>query len=453
MISVIALLICIAAMLKRKYTPEIVLKVKNQSMFQEEEIPEIQVSVTCSRKKGKVLDKKSKYKIQDFMDDLKQGKGYQLKHKINENKEGTYSVSIVLDKKTKSKLEGKWKRKVKLRTEDGKFEVKNKYGVWEKQKFKKLDGTYVTSDFIVSKGKTYYFDENGEKVTGWQTIQGFKYFFDKKGSMHTGWKKSKKGNYHFQKDGRMTVGWATIKDDTYYFNQKGKMLTGKQVIGKNKCVFRKDGTLKSRESKIDPKRPMVAFTFDDGPGKYTDRLLDQLDKYDAHATFFMLGENAEKFPDEIKKMEKIGCELANHSMTHENLTKLNRDGILKEIGGAQTAIAKAAGYGGKLVRPPYGELNGLVKETVEMPFVMWSLDTKDWKRKDAGQITDYVLNHLEDGDIVLMHDIHEFSVDAAVALIPQLIEKGYQLVTVSELAEARGVEMKNGEKYFQFYAE
>lgn len=453
MIIVIALLICLTAIIKEKFTPEIVLKVKNQSMLQDEEIPNLRATASFSGKKKIVLDKKSKYTVQDLVEDLNQGKGYRLKHKIDGEKEGSYSVSIVLDKEMEKKFNDKWNWKVKLRKENGKFEVKNKYGIWEKDKFKRLDDTYVTSDFIVSNGKSYYFDEEGNKVTGWQTIGGFKYFFDKEGMMHTGWRKTKKGTYYFQKDGKMTVGWETIKDNTYYFNSKGKMVTGKQIIGKSKCVFRKDGTLKSREDKIDPNRPMVAFTFDDGPGKYTDRLLNQFDKYDAHATFFMLGENAAKYPDEIKKMEKIGCELANHSMTHANLTKLDEKGIRKEIEGAQLAIAKAAGHGGRLVRPPYGALNALMKDTADMPFIMWSLDTLDWKRKDAGKIKEYVLNHIEDGDIILMHDIHEFSVDAAIALVPELIEKGYQLVTVSEMAEARGIEMKNGEKYFSFYKE
>lgn len=342
-------------------------------------------------KKETVLDKKTKYTVQKFLDDLNDGKGYTLKYKIDEKKEDSYSVEIVLDKKLKNKLRSEWKRKVKFAAKDGIFEVKNKYGTWEKDKFKKWDGSYVISDFVEAKGEIYYFDAEGKKVTG------------------------------------------------------------KQVIGKRTYVFRKNGTLKSKEKWVDPKKPMIALTFDDGPGQYTDALLEQLDKYNARATFFMLGKNAVKYPEIIQKMEKIGCELGNHSTNHTSLIKLNDEGVRSEIDTTQAAISRAVGHGASVLRPPYGEMNQHVRSIAKLPFVMWSLDTQDWKKKDAAKITEYVLSHVEDGDIILMHDIHEFSVDSAITLIPMLKEQGYQLVTVSEMAEFRGKEMKNGEKYFQFY--
>lgn len=384
------LLFCAVFMLLNRNIPEITLKVKKQSIFQDEAVPAMDVAVLCKGDKKTVLDRKTKYLVKDFVNELNEGKGYHLKYEINEKIEGSYPITIVLDKKVKHKLQNQWHRKIRFKSENGTFEVKNKFGTWEKNKFKKLDGTYVTSDFVVSKGKTYYFDEDGKKVTG------------------------------------------------------------KQVIGKRKYVFRKDGTLKSAESRVNPDKPMIALTFDDGPGKYTDTLLNQLDKYNARATFFMLGENASKYPDAIKKMIKIGCELGNHSATHTSLVKLDADGIRQEIKTTEAAVAAAAGPGTKLLRPPYGALNDHVKSVAELPVIMWSLDTEDWKKKDAAKITEYVLNNIKDGDIVLMHDIHKFSVDSALTLIPKLVERGYQLVTVSEMAEARGIEMKNGEKYFRF---
>lgn len=452
-ILVFGMLVAVLTGIHYKNMPKITVKVKSQSMFQEEEIPVVQASVQLEGKKKVVLDKKSKYTVQDFVDDLKQGKGYRLKYEIDGKKEGKFPVSVVLDKKIKKNLEGKWNGKIKFSTEDGTLKVKNKYGTWEKDKFKRRDGTYVTSDFITSKGQTYYFDESGKKTTGWQKINGFQYFFDKAGKMQTGWKKDKKEKYYLQEDGKMAVGWLDIKKDSYYFDKNGKMVTGKKVIGKKKCVFRKDGTLKSKEKKVDPEKPMIALTFDDGPGKHTDALLNQLDQYDARATFFMVGKNAVKYPEVIQKMEKIGCELGNHSTTHANLVKLDDAGIRREIDTAQSAIAEAVGYGGYLLRPPYGETDERVQSIADLPFVMWSLDTKDWKKKDAAKIIEYVLTYVGDGDIVLMHDIHDFSVEAARNLIPQLIERGYQLVTVSELAEARGTNLVNGEKYSQFYTD
>lgn len=450
-VILIILVLCMISALHNRLMPMVTLKVDKQSILQDEEIPSLQVKASCKGSRKKVLDRKEKYTVQNFVDDLNQGKGYKLKHKIDGTKEGSYPVTIVLDKDVKEKLQDKWSRKIKFQKKDGMFEVKNKYGTWEKNKFKKLDDTYAASEFIVSKGQTYYFDKDGKKVTGWCKIKGFRYYFDKDGMMQTGWKKIKKKSYYLQENGRMAVGWLDIDDKTYYFDKKGKMVTGKQVIGKQKCVFRKDGTLKSRKQKIDPKKPMIALTFDDGPGKYTDTLLNELDKYDARATFFMLGENAKKYPELIEKMEKIGCEIGNHSTTHANLVKLDDNGVKQEIETTQEAVAEAVGYGATVLRPPYGSVDERVKGMANLPVIMWSLDTLDWKKKDAAKITNYVLNYVGDGDIVLMHDIHSFSVESALTLIPQLIERGYQLVTVSELAEARGIEMNNGEKYFHFY--
>lgn len=385
------ILFCLARAIHNKYMPMITLKVENQSVMQGEELPAIQASVLCKGNPATILDRQSNYTVEKFLDDLKAEKGYRIQHEINPEVDGVYAVSVIVDKKLKEKLQGDWHRKVKFQVQDGTFEVQNQYGEWEKDKFKKWDGTYVISDFVKSKGSIYYFDK------------------------------------------------------------EGKMVTGEQMIRKRKYVFRKNGTMEYAEKKVDPQKPMIALTFDDGPGKYTDTLLATLDSYDARATFFMLGANAAKYPETIERMEAIGCELGNHSMNHANLVKL----ILPEyaeIDAAQAAISQAVGHGADVLRPPYGSVDGKVLGEAGIPSIMWSLDTKDWKRKDAVKISEYVLNYVSDGDIVLMHDIHGFSVDAANILIPTLLERGYQLVTVSELAEARGIELEKGEKYFHFYA-
>ena len=134
------------------------------------------------------------------------------------------------------------------------------------------------------------------------------------------------------------------------------------------------------------------------------------------------------------------------------MTKLDAAGIQKEIQTTTDAIAKATG--GKkptVMRPPFGAVNETVKQTVGLPIIMWSVDTLDWKTRNTQATIDSVLKNAKDGSVILMHDIHKPSVDAAVQLIPKLIEKGYQLVTVSELAEARGIHLENGVKYSQFY--
>jgi len=250
----------------------------------------------------------------------------------------------------------------------------------------------------------------------------------------------------------MQTGWAKIGEDKYYFDSEGLMVTGEHQIGSQKCVFKDDGRLKSAKSNIDKSKPMVAITFDDGPGKRTMELLEVLEEYDAHATFFMQGYNAARYPDEIKKMIAIGCELGNHTQDHKNLTELDTNGIQQQIGDANAAIKKADGkHTATVMRPPYGAVNSTVKATVGMPVILWSIDTYDWSHRDVQKTIDAIMKDVQDGDIILMHDIHSETIDASKIVIPKLISEGYQLVTVSELAEAKGEFMENGTVYAEFW--
>lgn len=200
-------------------------------------------------------------------------------------------------------------------------------------------------------------------------------------------------------------------------------------------------------------RPMIALTFDDGPGKYTMRLLDALEEKNAQATFFMLGQNVFKYKAEVEKMKEIGCELGNHSYSHANLATLSAGKISSEINDTNTLIEEIVGEPASMLRPPYGSINATLKENAGMPMVLWSIDTLDWKSRNAQAVIDHVLANVSDGDIVLMHDIYSSTIDAAIELIDILQEQGYCLVTVSELAESRGYELVNGEKYYGFYNE
>ena len=193
---------------------------------------------------------------------------------------------------------------------------------------------------------------------------------------------------------------------------------------------------------------MVALTYDDGPGKYTDKLLDCLEENNAKATFFMLGENAEKYPDVIKRLYDSGMELGNHTYDHQMLPSLSSEQVTEEIGKTNSIIENAAGVPADSLRPPGGSLNETVQELAGMPIIKWSLDTKDWKTKSADATYQKVMDNVQDGSVVLMHDIHEWSVEASLRLIPELVEKGYKLVTVQELAEAKGIELKDGEVYY-----
>ena len=406
------------------------------------------------KKAAKVwLDKKKGYSVADFINELRAGKNYEISTDAKTDTEGKYKITIKMNSDIQKKLENEWKHKVRLTVEGGTFVVTNPTGTWDGDKFKKYDGTYVMNDFVVSKGKTYYFDADGNKVTGKQTINNATYFFNKDGVMQTGWKKTDDGTYYLGDNGAAVLGWQTIEDDDYYFDNSGIMATGEVQVGLAKCTFSKKGKLKSKgDVNIDASKPMVALTFDDGPGERTGELLAQLEKYNAHATFFMQGKNIPGKEDFVKKMKETGCELGNHSYDHPQLTKLSADKIANQIGTTNDLIQQAAGSTATVMRPPYGAINDTVRSSVGLPMILWSIDTLDWKTRNAQSSIDTVMNAVQDGDVILMHDIHTESIDAALVLIPKLEEAGYQLVTVSEMAKAKGVALQNGEKYVDFWA-
>ena len=406
------------------------------------------------KKAAKVwLDKKKGYSVADFINELRAGKNYEISTDAKTDTEGKYKITIKMNSDIQKKLENEWKHKVRLTVENGTFVVTNPTGTWDGDKFKKYDGTYVMNDFVVSKGKTYYFDADGNKVTGKQVINNATYFFNKDGIMQTGWKKTDDGTYYLSENGAAVIGWQTIEDADYYFDNNGIMATGEVQVGLVKCTFSKKGKLKSKgDVNIDASKPMVALTFDDGPGERTGELLAQLEKYNAHATFFMQGKNIPGKEDFVKKMKEIGCELGNHSYDHPQLTKLSADKIANQIGTTNDLIQQAAGSTATVMRPPYGAINDTVRSSVGLPMILWSIDTLDWKTRNAQSSIDTVMNDVQDGDVILMHDIHTESIDAALVLIPKLEEAGYQLVTVSEMAKAKGVALQNGEKYVDFWA-
>ena len=184
-------------------------------------------------------------------------------------------------------------------------------------------------------------------------------------------------------------------------------------------------------------------------------LLNVLEQYNSKATFFMTGTGLQNSRVDVaatvQKMEEIGCQIGNHTMSHPQLTHLDAAGIQAEIGGVNDLLTGYIGHGATILRPPYGAKNDEVRANAGMPLGMWSIDTLDWKTRNVQQTIDCIINEAGDGDIVLMHDIHTESIDAAIAAIPQLVDKGYQLVTIEELAEARGIALQNGEEYYSFY--
>ena len=203
---------------------------------------------------------------------------------------------------------------------------------------------------------------------------------------------------------------------------------------------------------IDPTRPMVALTFDDGPSKYTERILNSLEANGGRATFFMVGNRVASYASTVKRMADLGCETNSHTWAHTYLTNMSEGQILQSLNQTRDAIVAAGGNAPKGVRPPGGKINDASKAVLAkagMPSIVWSVDTLDWKTRNAQKTIDTVLSQVKDGDIVLMHDLYEQSAIAAETLIPELTKRGYQLVTVSEMAELRGG-MAAGHSYGHF---
>lgn len=199
---------------------------------------------------------------------------------------------------------------------------------------------------------------------------------------------------------------------------------------------------------IDPTKPMVAITYDDGPRPgYTERILDILKENHAKATFFVLGQSVNNWPELVKRAVVEGNEIGNHSYGHPSLTSLSSAGIIDEITRCNDAIQAAAGVTPVITRPTYGNVNQTVRDSVWMPLIYWSIDTRDWESRNAAAVTAIAMSQVKDGDIILMHDTYESTVQASSVIIPQLVSQGYQLVTVSELFQYKGITPVRGTLY------
>ncbi|MGK0541014.1 polysaccharide deacetylase family protein [Propionimicrobium lymphophilum] len=176
----------------------------------------------------------------------------------------------------------------------------------------------------------------------------------------------------------------------------------------------------------------IALTFDDGPGKFTDKLLDGLKKTDAKVTFFLVGNSIAGNEDTVRRMVDEGHEVANHSFNHPDFVKVGPASAAWQLDTTSAEIQRAAGVAPKLARPPYGSFNDYTPRQ-NMSFVLWSVDTLDWQNRDVDIMTKNALDGAYPGGIILMHDIHEPTVKAVPALIEKLEAMGYRLVTVSKL--------------------
>ena len=194
---------------------------------------------------------------------------------------------------------------------------------------------------------------------------------------------------------------------------------------------------------------LLALTFDDGPNHNTNKVLDILDKYHIRATFFILGCNIDGQEGIIERMNQLGMEVENHMYSHKLLSKLTDKEIIDEVEKVDTMVHNIINSTPRFVRPSYGSYNLKTKSLIHKPIITWSIDTLDWKYHNSKKIYQRVVNKVHDGDIILMHDIYRATANSLELIIPSLLEKGYQFVTLTELFNKKEVNLENGKVYMR----
>ena len=186
----------------------------------------------------------------------------------------------------------------------------------------------------------------------------------------------------------------------------------------------------------------IALTFDDGPHpRYTPQILEILEEYGVTATFFVIGVNAENYPESLRLIAESGCEIGNHTYSHTRIDKISAEELEKEIEKCEKAIYSVTGKSTVLFRPPQGRVpKNLLAVSAKRGYnvVLWSIDTLDWSHNPSDNICSSVMENLRGGDIILMHDYvsgKNTTCEALRRLIPELLAKGYEFVTVSELLQ------------------
>lgn len=202
-----------------------------------------------------------------------------------------------------------------------------------------------------------------------------------------------------------------------------------------------------KEHTIQKESKLVAFTFDDGPSKYTLDIANILEEYNASATFFEVGYNIKAHPEITKELSERGFEIANHTTDHSKLTKLTEVKYLSKINDNNALFKELTGKDMPYLRPPYGSYNDKIKASAGVPIVTWSLDTRDWESRNKDKVIEMVINNIKEGDIILFHDLYESTRDAVKELMPLLKEQGYQAVSVGELFKSKGITLEAGTSY------
>ncbi len=307
------------------------------------------------------------------------------------------------------------------------------------------DGTASVGVAQIDNNK-YYFDENGVLKTGWsEDLSGNKFYSDETGILATGRQNVDGKLYYFDEDGILKTGWINVNNsERSYAGEDGVLYTGKQTISGIEFTFDDSGILTSQNS---GELKMVALTFDDGPSINTDKVLDTLEKFGCKATFFVVGSRVSQYSSQLKRAYDMGCEIGSHTYNHKYLTSLSPEDMQAEIDKTDDAVAQVTGQKTSCIRPPGGFYNDEVKSRIKCPIVMWSIDTQDWKSRNAQSVAQIATSGIQDGDIILMHDLYSSTASAVETIVPALLSQGFQIVTVRELLDAHGGAF-DGKVYF-----
>lgn len=237
--------------------------------------------------------------------------------------------------------------------------------------------------------------------------------------------------------------------ETYHAPEEGTYRIADKISGSMDVDFEKASWLLQ---KFLTEKPIVALTFDDGPsGKNTGAILKLLSKYNVPATFCVVGNRIGIDSKIVRQMKMQGCEIVNHSWAHEDFTNISEDKITESLMKTEDEISRVCGVHTAFVRAPYVKkdykLSSVLKRLGKAQLA-WNVDPRDWESRDADTITSRVLEGAKDGSVVILHDIYPATHEAATRFIPELIERGFELVTVSELARRQNLSIIPGERYF-----
>lgn len=339
---------------------------------------------------------------------------------------------------------GKWKKIASVGEkvfsyEDKKAENGEKYSYYVRAEAGQSRSIYEKkslSELCLKAPDSFTLKSSGKKISlDWEKTEGAKRYQVYKKTGDGKWKKVKE-----VKSDKYSEALKTTKNKVSY--------KVRAVTGQGKTAFT---AVKSNRA-VDPSKPMVALTYDDGPHPVnTHRILDTLEKHGARATFFVVGSRITAYKDCLKRQAELGCEVANHSFSHAALSVSKNKAVIEEIEKTDALIEKYTGQTPVLCRAPGGSVGKAAKLT-DKPFIHWSVDTMDWNSLSSSKVVSHIKKTVRDGSIILMHDLYSSTASASEIIIPWLISEGYQLVTVSEMLEARKGGAEGGKIYYNGYA-